>query len=150
MPRTQRPGEVQRAREDGENFSAMRGKVWLGKNEALRAAVGISAPPKSPPVAEADHFPHCLAVHLLRFPYHPPALASALVALGTFFPSSEAGTILRKLQSSVAESQGRASYSSSPEVDFLSCISPWAGAESMGPLGLPDWLQDLSQVAGPS
>ena len=38
----------------------------------------------------------------------------------------------------------------SPEVDFLSCISPWVVAENMGPLGPLDWLQDLSQVAGPS
>lgn len=142
MLRTQRPGEVQRAREDGENFSAMRGKAWLGKNE-VACWSGNLCPPRSPPAAEADHFPHCLAVHLLRFPFHPPALASALAALGTFFPSREAGTILRKFQSSVA-------YSSSPEVDFLSCISPWVGAESMGPLGPPDWLQDLSQVAGSS
>lgn len=66
------------------------------------------------------------------------------------FPSCEAGTIPRKLQSSAAASQGCASYSLSPEVDFLFYISPWEVAEGMGLLGPPDWLQDLRQVAGTS
>lgn len=47
MPRIRGHGEVQRAREDGENFSSMRGKVWLGKNEVLHARVGIQESPSS-------------------------------------------------------------------------------------------------------